>query len=151
MSDKPNQFWLYKNFTLDGHDAFFDSPITESYEYDDTPIHVIEHSAYQALQSELEKVKVEFKELENDCVTMNEHKALQIENNNFRAELAAEKAKSEKLVKALTIYSQRTVWFKDGGQLRYKSGSTTPFFKDEEWCESDPADEALAAYKEKGK
>ncbi len=61
-------------------------------------VHAIEIAA-------VEQLKAEIKSLEEDCVTMREHQALQIENNNFRAEITALKSKLAKAKEALEFYA----------------------------------------------
>lgn len=75
--------------------------------------------------------------------------------NGFHAGAYAQHSKDAAIMKQLIEiielqeecikhYSARTVWFKDGGELRHDSGPKMSFFEDEEWCESDAADSTLA-------
>ena len=131
---------------------------------EDEYIDVIEYAALEAAQKEIKQLKIKNEHLEAiihrltsgnknmiEASFETEIEQLKKDNTIILETIKGQHRLNDKLSAALKVaedalkrYSERTVWFKDGGKLIYKSGSTTPFFKDEEWCESDCADEALA-------
>ena len=76
------------------------------------PIHVIEFSAYQALQSELDKVRAELESVKQNAGIANPYLVKDRLIKDLQSELAAEKAKSEKLIEALKWYADRNNWMR---------------------------------------
>lgn len=90
MENKFREFWIVDNTDNSGYLAF-DRFEREKHSGACNRFRVVEYAA-------VEQLKAEIKSLEEDCVTMREHQALQIENNNFRAEITALKSKLAKAV-----------------------------------------------------
>ncbi len=96
-NEPPKELFMYQDLNT-GAGHFSTSPVKDSAAYKFLS-HWVEHEAYQALQSELEKVKAELEQLKD----RNEEEMWTIAKANTarqyaETELAAEKAKSEKLI-----------------------------------------------------
>lgn len=129
----------FRQFWLDTCDNTFSelSPLGHK----DYIIKAIEYTALEAAQKEIERLKTQRAILR--CGQCGNEGLFPI-GAKYKDEIEQLTAALKVAERALKRYSERTVWFKNGGLLRYKSGATTSFFKGEEWCESDCADEALA-------